>query len=194
MNPCRILLIRHAVPDPDGTKDPALGELGLAQARDLAASISDEPIAAVYSSHLRRAAQTAAELATARGLRVELDEGLREWQSNSSQYVRVENLDDPRRAAAWNEGRFEDFLPVHNSDELRAAMRATIARIGQAHQGSQIAAVSHGGAMNTFLASVVESPRRFFFNPGYTSISRVDVYPDNRFVLVSINERHHVRD
>jgi probable phosphoglycerate mutase len=194
VSPCRILLIRHAIPDADGTKDPALGELGRAQARDLAESLMGEPIEAIYSSHLRRAAQTAAEIAAARSLGVELDEGLREWQSNSSEYVRVENLDDPLRAAAWNEGRFEDFLPVHNSDELRATMRATMARLGRAHQGSQIVAVSHGGAMNTFLASVVESPRRFFFNPGYTSLSRVDVYPDSRFVLVSINERHHVRD
>lgn len=48
-----------------------------------------------------------------------------------------------------------------------------------------------GGASNTFLAHVVDSPRRFFFNPGYASISRVQVWPADdgfRFVLMSINE------
>ncbi len=52
-------------------------------------------------------------------------------------------------------------------------------------------AVSHGGASNTFLAEVVGSPRRFFFNPGYASISRLQVWREGdaaRFVLMSINE------
>ncbi len=53
---------------------------------------------------------------------------------------------------------------------------------------SGIVAVSHGGASNTFLAEIIGSPRRFFFNPGYCSISRVQVWPDGRFVLLSINE------
>jgi len=96
---------------------------------------------------------------------------------------------DPARTIAFLEGRYEDeFLPPHNADELRATMLATVRRIGLAHQGERVVAVSHGGASNTFLAAVLDSPRRFFFNPGYCSISRVQVWPDGRFVLVSINE------
>jgi 2,3-bisphosphoglycerate-dependent phosphoglycerate mutase len=68
-----------------------------------------------------------------------------------------------------------------------------VGRIGLAHLGQRVVAVSHGGASNTFLAEVVGSPRRFFFNPGYASISRVQVWPTDdepgfRFVLMSINE------
>lgn len=193
MRPSRILLVRHAIPDPDGTKDPALGDLGLGQARDLAVALADEEVHAVYSSHLRRAVGTAEQVAGPRGLPVQVDEGLREWISAATHYQRVENLDDPVRAAAWAEGRFEDFLPEHDADDLRRTMRATVARIGSDHPGEQVVAVTHGGALNTFLASVLDSPRRFFFNPGYTSVSRLDVMPDGRFVLVSVNERHHVR-
>jgi broad specificity phosphatase PhoE len=191
--PAEILLVRHALPEPDGTKDPGLGEVGLAQARRLAAWLEGERIDAIYSSHLKRAIQTVEPVAAARGLAVAIDEGLREWISAAPSYQQVEQLDDPERAAAWNEGRFEDFLPEHDADDLRVNMIRTMRRIGLDHQGERVVAASHGGASNTFLAAVVGSPKRFFFNPGYTSISRIQVHADGRFVLLSINETAHVR-
>ncbi len=191
--PAEILLVRHALPEPDGTKDPGLGEVGLAQARRLAQWLEGERIDAVYSSNLKRAIQTAEPIAGARGLTLVIDEGLREWISAAPSYQQVEQLDHPERAAAWNEGRFEDFLPEHDAEDLRANMIRTMRRIGLDHQGERVVAASHGGASNTFLADVVGSPKRFFFNPGYTSISRVQVHPDGRFVLLSINETAHVK-
>ena len=191
--PAEILLVRHALPEPDGTKDPGLGEVGLAQARRLAAWLEGERIDAIYSSHLKRAIQTVEPVAAARGLAVAIDEGLREWISAAPSYQQVEQLDDPERAAAWNEGRFEDFLPEHDADDLRVNMIRTMRRIGLDHQGERVVAASHGGASNTFLAAIVGSPKRFFFNPGYTSISRIQVHADGRFVLLSINETAHVR-
>lgn len=186
---CEVLLVRHAVPEPDGTLDPGLGATGRAQAEVLARHLEGIEIDALYASHLKRAVQTAEPLARERGLPITTDEGLREWISNATHYVGVENLADEGRIAAVREGRFEDeFLPPHNADELRANMIATVRRIGLAHLGERVVAVSHGGASNTFLAEVVGSPRRFFFLPGYASISRVQVWPDGRFVLVSINE------
>jgi probable phosphoglycerate mutase len=189
---CEIVLVRHALPSPDGTLDPGLGDEGHSQAEALVRHLEGVPVDAVYSSHLKRAVQTATPLAAARGLEVRIDEGLREWVSNATHYVGTERLADPARTRAFVEGRFEDeFLPPHNAEELRESMIATVGRIGLAHPGQRIVAVSHGGASNTFLAHVVDSPRRFFFNPGYASISRVQVWPDGegaRFVLVSINE------
>lgn len=190
--PCEVLLVRHALPQPDGTLDPGLGDEGRAQAQALARHLDGVEIDALYSSHLKRAVQTAEPLAQIRGLEMRIDEGLREWQSNATHYAGTENMADQARTRAFVEGRFEDeFLPPHNADELRAAMVRTVGRIGLEHQGERIVAVSHGGASNTFLAHVLDSPRRFFFNPGYASISRVQVWPDGagfRFVLMSINE------
>lgn len=187
--PAEVLLVRHALPEPDGTLDPGLGDVGRRQAAQLADHLGDADVTAVYSSHLRRAVETATPVGDRLGLQVTIDEGLREWISNATHYVGTENLADVGRAQAFREGRYEDeFLPPHNADELRATMIATVRRIGLAHAGERVAAVSHGGATNTFLAEVVGSSRRFFFNPGYASISRVQVWPDGRFVLVSINE------
>lgn len=190
--PCEVLLVRHALPAPDGTLDPGLGDEGRAQAEALARHLEGVDLAAIYSSHLIRAVQTAEPLVRARGLDLRIDEGLREWQSNATSYKGTENMQDSARTKAFVEGRFEDeFLPPHNADELRSTMVETVGRIGLAHPGERIVAVSHGGASNTFLAHVLDSPRRFFFNPGYASISRVQVWPDEagfRFVLMSINE------
>lgn len=187
--PCAVLLVRHALPEPDGTLDPGLGEVGRAQAVALADHLAGAGVAAVYSSHLRRAVETAAAVADALGQPLRIDEGLREWVSNATHYVGTENLADAGRAQAFWQGRFEDeFLPTHNAAELRATMVATVRRIGLGHAGEAVVALTHGGALNTFLAEVIGSPRRFFFNPGYASISRVQVWPDGRFVLVSVNE------
>lgn len=193
--PCEILLVRHAVPEPDGTLDPGLGDEGRAQAGGLVDYLAPEPIDAVYSSHLRRAYETVEPLAAQRGHPIVIDEGLREWVSNAKAYTGTERMVDDQRTRAFLEGRFEDeFLPPHNADDLRATMLTTIRRIGLAHQGQKVVAASHGGASNTFLAAVLDSPRRFFFNPGYASISRVQVWPDGRFVLLCINELTHARD
>lgn len=193
--PCEILLVRHAVPQPDGSMDPGLGDEGRAQSASLVAYLGPERIDAVYSSHLKRAVQTVEPLAVERGLALVVDEGLREWVSNAKAYTGTEGMVDNARTKAFLEGRFEDeFLPSHNADELRATMLATMRRIGLAHQGQKVVAASHGGATNSFLAAVLDSPRRFFFNPGYASISRVQVWPDGRFVLLCINELTHPRD
>lgn len=193
--PCEILLVRHAVPEPNGTLDPGLGDEGRAQAQGLVDYLGPERIDAIYSSHLVRAVQTVEPLAAVRGLDVVIDEGLREWVSNAKAYTGTERMVDTARTKAFLEGRYEDeFLPPHNADELRATMVATMRRIGLAHQGQKVVAASHGGASNTFLAAILDSPRRFFFNPGYASISRVQVWPDGRFVLLCINELTHARD
>jgi broad specificity phosphatase PhoE len=85
-------------------------------------------------------------------------------------------------------------MPVHNDAELRENMVTTLRRIGLEHQGRKVVAASHGGASNSFLAYVLDSPHKFFFDPGYASISRVQVWPDGRFVLLCINELTHERD
>lgn len=193
--PCEILLVRHSVPQPDGTMDPGLGEAGLAQAHSLVAHLTTEDIDAIYSSHLKRAIQTVEPLAQARGLTITVDEGLREWVSGAKAYTGTEGMVDDARTKAFLEGRFEEgFMPPHNDVELRETMLATMLRIGLAHQGQKVVAASHGGASNSFLGAVLDSPHKFFFNPGYASISRVQVWPDGRFVLLCINELTHDRD
>ena len=81
----RLILIRHGQTpsnllglldtEPPG---PGLTELGLAQAAEVPATLSEEQIEAVYASTAVRAQLTAAPLAAARGLDVVVRAGLRE--------------------------------------------------------------------------------------------------------------------
>ena len=65
---CRVLLIRHGrsadiVPGSDVSSDPPLHEDGVRQAAALGLRLRDARIDAVYSSHLRRAHDTALQVA-----------------------------------------------------------------------------------------------------------------------------------
>ncbi len=90
-----LLLIRHGENDYSKTGKLAgrlpgvnLNERGLKQAEELGKSLANAPLAAVYSSPLERAMQTAEPIARARGLKVIPTPGLMEanvgeWQGKS---------------------------------------------------------------------------------------------------------------
>jgi broad specificity phosphatase PhoE len=61
-----------------GSSDPDLTEDGRAMAAAIGEALGREPFAAIYSSPLRRARETAAPLAGAKGMQVRLVPGLRE--------------------------------------------------------------------------------------------------------------------
>jgi broad specificity phosphatase PhoE len=52
---------------------------------------------------------------------------------------------------------------------------------------------SHGGAINALVARVLGAPVSFNFEPAYTGVTRVRLMPDERLVLVSVNEAGHLR-
>jgi probable phosphoglycerate mutase len=54
------------------------------------------------------------------------------------------------------------------------------------------ALVCHGGVINVILADVLGTDRMMFFQPDYTSVSRLAVHGSS-FRLLSINETAHLR-
>ncbi|GAG43706.1 unnamed protein product, partial [marine sediment metagenome] len=78
----RLILVRHGETDTNkarlalGQADVELNEHGRWQAQRLAASLKREPIAAIYSSPLKRALATAEPIASSHGLEVQVDDGL----------------------------------------------------------------------------------------------------------------------
>lgn len=188
-----LLLVRHGLPLA-GVFDPGLSPEGIAQAERLAPWLAGEGIDALYASPYRRARETAAPLERLTGMTAAVLDDLREWDTDVSQpYTPPEQVqaDDPR-SVALSEGRYEDFVPDLDWDAFRARAVRAVNTMLDAHPGRRIAAVCHGGITNTYLATVLEIPRMFWFHPGYTSVSRVRRLPGGRIVLHSVNETAHL--
>jgi broad specificity phosphatase PhoE len=75
-----------------GASDIQLNDTGLEQARNIAAFLKNEPIAAILSSPLQRAIVTAEAIASHHQLPVEVDQGLRELKVGELEGMPVSNL------------------------------------------------------------------------------------------------------
>jgi broad specificity phosphatase PhoE len=140
-----ILLARHGETDWNrqlriqGHADQPLNELGREQARELARSLGDVPLSAVYSSDLSRAVETAEIVAREHELPVRIDAGLREidvgsWEGLTRDEV-LERFPDHQRPDG-------ETREVH-----RERVVAALTRIARAHPGEQVLVVTHGGSM-----------------------------------------------
>ena len=195
-----LLLIRHAEPiritriESGGAPvDPMLTALGHDQATRLARWLTHERVDHIVSSPLARAHQTAAPLAAIHGLDVEIVDGLREYDSEADSYIPVEELKatgDPRWDAMVN-GEWESF-GGESPPEFRARVVARMDEIIAAHQGQTVAVVCHGGVVNTYVGSILGIDRPLWFDPIYTSISRVRANGSGIRSIASVNEVGHL--
>jgi glucosyl-3-phosphoglycerate phosphatase len=141
-----------------GHADVPLDETGHAQARDAARYLAAMRPAAIFSSDLARAAETAAYLAELTGLPVQLDKDLRErgggvWEGLTDAEIRAGY---PEAYAAWVP---PDGEPVDSVAERTAAAFQRIAD-GLAGSGSLAVLVSHGAAINLGVSRLLGLPER----------------------------------
>jgi probable phosphoglycerate mutase len=192
-----ILLIRHALPrrveNADGRPaDPPLSDEGREQARRLAAWLASDPLDAIYASPLRRAAETAAPLAAAKGIEVVTAEGIAEYDAASPVYVPLEELKaaDP---AAWRAAVQGGLYAGIDIEAFARTVVASVEEIVAAHPGGRVAVVCHGGVVNAWAAHVLGIPRPLFFEPTYTSVSRFVAARSGERSIVSLGETAHLR-
>ena len=191
-----LLLIRHGLPlrveRRDGAPaDPPLAPEGRAQAQRLAAALADERLAAVYASPLRRARETAAPLAAARGLEVRVEPGVVEFDPHAPSYVPLEEVRAESREAwlALLRGGLTEGVDVA---EFRRTVVAALERVVAAHPGGRAAVVCHGGVVNAWAAHVLGLEATLFFQPGYASVSRFLAAGSGERSVVSLNESGHL--
>lgn len=190
-----ILLIRHGLPErveSDQPVDPLLCATGHLQAEALATWLRDDPPQQVISSTMNRARETAMHIANAFGLTLNEDEDFCEFDRGANAYIPIEELD---RNHPHFVKLIEDWFGPSGAS-LRNAFQSRV--VGALHrhcesiQTERLAIVCHGGVINALLASILETDRMMFFEPAYTSISRIS-WNTKRFRLHSINEAAHLR-
>jgi 2,3-bisphosphoglycerate-dependent phosphoglycerate mutase len=194
-----LLLIRHAEPErvapgsASAPADPVLTERGRAQAERLARWLEHEPVDAVLSSPLRRARETADLVAARLGLDVDLNDGLQEYDARADYYIPVEELRETRdhHWRAMIEGRWEE-LGGEDPERFQARIVPVVDAIIGRFPGGRVAAVCHGGVINVYLAALLGMERHLWFEPGYTSISRVAAARTGERSVVTLNETAHL--
>lgn len=181
-----ILLVRHGETDSNaegriqGQTNTPLNERGRSQAQALADELAGEAIAAVYSSDLDRARETAEILAGRLDLPVVVDPALRERNFGSWEGRTVDELEArwPGAWARWREGD-EGEGDVEDHLALAARVRDAIHRLAAAHPGERILVVAHGGAMRVILTDAAgltyPQARREQRNIANCDVSRLSV-------------------
>ena len=194
-----ILLIRHGENDElskgklYGRKPGVhLNERGQAQAKALAEALKAEKLAAVYSSPLDRALETAKPIAKLQKLEVTGRWGLEE--SDIGQWV-GKSLKRLSRSKAWQDlqlrpSRFR-FPGGESIQEQQARLLAEIEEILRMHKPKEvIACVSHSDPIKLIIAYYLGLPLDFFqrIQIAPASLSRLH-FSEGGFMLGSINER-----
>jgi broad specificity phosphatase PhoE len=146
----RIYVVQHAEKVAEAG-DPPLTDLGRRQATRTGAWLSTLGIAAVYSSPLLRARQTAQHIAAALGdPTVHIDDRLRERMNWDGSLPLDQFLDDWTQATADR-----DFVPRTGDSSHQAAQRMLAFLREHATGRSPIALVTHGGITTDTLRTLV---------------------------------------
>jgi probable phosphoglycerate mutase len=193
----QLLLIRHALPlrtEAGEGSDPELTELGWQQARRVPAALTRFPISRVVSSPQRRAVQTAQPLADLRGLSVDIDERLAEYDRGLAQYVPIEQVrsEHPQEWARMVSGSLPSGV---DEQDFRARVRAALADVaaGSEHEDT-VAVITHGGVINVVLHEVLGTARLLSFPIDYVSVTRLLYSRTGQVAVAAVNGTEHVWD
>ena len=172
-----------------GQLDIALNEKGRWQAQRLARSLAaSEPMAALYSSDLLRARDTARSIADATGLTVVTEPGLRERAFGKFEGKTFAELEAawPEETLRWRQ-RDPDWAPPGGESlkAMRDRVLRTVQKLAARHLGEQIVLVTHGGVLDALYRAAagldVRAPRTWLL--GNASINRLLWTPDSLTVV-----------
>jgi probable phosphoglycerate mutase len=200
-DPTRIFLLRHgqtawnAETRIQGQLDIPLDATGLWQAERLALALQADGIQVIVSSDLQRARQTAAPLADAIDVAVQVDAALRErgfGHFEGSTYAEIETR-WPEDTLRWRL-REPDFGPG-GGEPLQAFYDRSVQAVqalAERHAGQTLAVVAHGGVLDCLYRAAchidLRAPRTW--QVANATINRLLWTPEG-FSLVGWNDASH---
>lgn len=192
MSATKIFLIRHGQTDWNltdkiqGHTDIPLNIMGKMQAQKVAQFLQRKTssLAALYSSDLQRAHQTAKEISKVFSLEIILTTDLREGNFGKAEGLTKQEFHD--LYGPYNHLALPEALEAEPRDQVVARVTSYLHKIVQKHKGQDIAVVTHGGALRSLLThleyNVADLPA--VTNESITTL----IWHENRqaFVLESI--------
>lgn len=168
--PTLVLLVRHGTTPTTGKVLPGrarglhLADTGIAQAQRVAERISElGAVAAVYSSPLERARETAAPIARALGIPVRVERNLIEcdfgdWTGQSLRRL----MKKPEWSVVQRTPSMFRFPAGESFVEMQTRMVDAITSIRQRHPGKTVVCVSHADPIKAAVAHAAGTPLDLF--------------------------------
>lgn len=160
----RLFLIRHGetwwneINKFQGASDIELSSQGWRQAQKLAISLKDEPIAEIYTSPLKRAQQTAAEVAKYHYCPITVLDELRELNQGQLEGLTREEFKEQYSnfLREWLKNPADLKLPGGESlRDLQQRAWAAVERIREEHASTTVVAVAHNFVNIVILCQVL---------------------------------------
>ena len=181
----RLFLVRHAeaLANPElrylGSRDDPLTDRGRWQAEQLAHAFASLTLAAVYTSPLTRAVETAVPIAQAYGLSAITDTRLAEgamgtWEGLRRADILARSAEDAALHQRWE--RDPSCAPPGGESftDIQARVVACVHDLAERHAGASIVAVSHVGPIKALLCAAMAVPltaaRRMFLDSATVSV------------------------
>ena len=181
----RLFLVRHAeaLANPDlrylGSRDDPLTELGQWQAAQLAQAFAALRLAAVYTSPLRRALETAIPLAHAHHLSPSADPRLVEasmgtWEGLRRAEILGRSPEDAAHHQRWEADPSCGPPGGESFADVQARVIACVHELAERHPGASVVVVSHVGPIKALLCAALDVPltaaRRMFLDSATVSV------------------------
>lgn len=196
-----LILIRHGETDLNrelrfqGQVDVPLNDIGLEQARRLAARLAGTSADALYASDLLRTRQTAQPIGAGLALAPQPEAGLREQNFGAVDGMRVEDIKvrHPEAWAGWLRFDADFAMPGGESTrQFHARVMDAVQRLVAQHAAGRLVLVTHGGVLDMIYRTArslgLSGPRVSEIpNAGY---NRVRVHPGGIEILDWADTRH----
>lgn len=203
MSITRICLVRHGETSWNsehrlqGHEDIPLNSTGKAQANAASHALSSQHFAAIYSSDLLRARETAETIARQSGQKVFLEPDLRERHFGAFQGLTREEA-DLRHAGEYTRLRLRepDAHPPGGGESLHVfgtRVRKALQEIVLRHPGDELLVVCHGGCLDVIYRMVtgkpLDEPRDFPL--GNATLNWIG-FDNGQWRLITWDERAHL--
>jgi phosphoserine phosphatase len=201
----RLILTRHGETASNrdglglGLQDVPLTEKGRKQAKALAEALADAKVAAVYSSPLRRAVDTARAIASRHRLEVIVDEGMTEMDVGRLDGLSFDEMRrrHPEFISRWLGEEAGTLRMPGGSEclqEVQERARESVRRIAERHERETVVVVTHNFTIHALLCDALNMSLCDFrrLRHDLAAISTLDMR-DGKSVVVHMNDTCHLR-
>jgi len=201
----RLILVRHGETDSNkvglalGQADVELNDHGRWQAQQLALSLQHDPIAAIYSSPLKRALATAEAIALPHALPVQVEEGLIEMDIGEMEGFTFQQLRQryPHFLQIWVGGQaaYQRLPGGERLLDVQERAWPAIERIRERHNHQTVVAVTHNFVILVLLCRALGLELADFrrLRHDVAAKSVLEIVGD-RVTVVGLNDTCHLRE